>query len=117
MSIADIKNKLRPLFEAYGIIYAGVFGSVSRGEDLPDSDVDILVRLGKPMGMFSYMRLVHAIEDLLGRRVDMVTEKGLSKFVRPYVMPELKTIYERVMDVPILKTHLIKLNKISLTTK
>ncbi|MEK7501601.1 MAG: nucleotidyltransferase family protein [Patescibacteria group bacterium] len=94
MSIADIKNKLQPIFKFYGIAYAAVFGSVSRGEDRPDSDVDILVRLGKPMGLFSYMKLIHAIEDLLGRKVDMVTEQSLNKFVRPYVIPELKTIYE-----------------------
>ncbi len=94
MSITDIKNKLRPLFEAYGITYAGVFGSVSRGEDHKDSDVDIMVKLGKPMGLFSYMKLIHAIEDLLGRKVDLVTEQSLNKFVRPYVIPELKTIYE-----------------------
>ncbi len=94
MSILDIQNKLKPIFESYGITYAAVFGSVSRGEDRPDSDVDILVKLGKPMGMFSYMKLVHTIEEILGRKVDMVTEQSLSKYVRPYVVPELKTIYE-----------------------
>jgi len=95
MSIAEIQNKIRPVLKSYGITYAGVFGSVSRGDDRPNSDVDILVKLGKPMGMFSYMKLIKDIEDLLGRKIDMVTEQSLSKFVRPYVMPELKTIYER----------------------
>lgn len=94
MSIAEIKNKIEPLLKSYGITYAGIFGSVSRGEDSNNSDVDILIKLGKPMGMFSYMKLIEATEDLLGRKVDMVTEQSLSKFVRPYVMSELKTIYE-----------------------
>jgi hypothetical protein len=94
MSITDIKNKLQPIFESYSITYAALFGSVSRGDDRPDSDVDILVKLGKPMGMFSYMKLIQSIEDILGRKADVVTEQGLSKFVRPYIMPELKTIYE-----------------------
>ncbi|MCX6718820.1 MAG: nucleotidyltransferase domain-containing protein, partial [Candidatus Taylorbacteria bacterium] len=74
--------------------YAAIFGSISRGEERPDSDIDILVKLGKPMGMFSYMKLIHTIEDLLGRKVDMVTEQSLNKHIRPYVIPELKTIYE-----------------------
>lgn len=94
MSIMEIQEKILPVLKSYGVTYAGIFGSVSRGEDRPDSDVDILVKLGKPMGMFSYMKLIEAIEELLGRKVDMVTEQSLSKFVRPYIMPELKTIYE-----------------------
>ncbi|MFA6554663.1 MAG: nucleotidyltransferase family protein [Candidatus Paceibacterota bacterium] len=95
MLIADIKDKLQPIFESFGVSYAAIFGSISRGEDRPNSDVDILVRLGKPMGMFSYMKLIHTIESILGRKVDMVTEQSLNKHVRPYIMPELKTIYER----------------------
>ena len=94
MSIEEIQKKIHPVLKSYGITYAGIFGSVSRGEDRPDSDVDILVKLGKPMGMFSYMKLIKAIEDILDRRVDLVTEQSLNKFVKPYIMPELKTIYE-----------------------
>ena len=94
MSIAEIQKKIRPVLELYGVTYAGIFGSVSRGEDRPDSDVDILVKLGRPMGMFSYMKLVQAIEELLGRKIDLVTEQSLSKYAKPYVLPELKTIYE-----------------------
>ena len=94
MSIEEIQKKISPILKSYGVTYAGIFGSVSRGEDSPDSDVDILVRLGKPMGMFSYMNLIGAIEEILGRKVDMVTEQSLNKYVKPHVMPELKTIYE-----------------------
>ena len=94
MSISEIQKKIRPVLKSYGVTYAGIFGSISRGEDRPDSDVDILVKLGKPMGMFSYMKLIKSIEDLLNRRVDLVTEQSLSKFVKPYILPELKTIYE-----------------------
>ena len=95
MSIAEIQKKLHPVLKSYDITYAGIFGSVSRGDDRPDSDIDILVKLGKPMGMFSYMKLIESIESLLGRKIDMVTEQSLSRFVKPYVMSDLKTIYER----------------------
>ena len=95
MDIGNIQQKISPILSEYDIAYAGVFGSVARGEDSPESDIDILVRLGKPLGMFSYMALIRGIEDLLGRKVDLVTEKSLNKFVRPYVIPELKTIYEK----------------------
>ena len=95
MNIAHIQNKISPILSEYGISYAALFGSVARGDDRPESDVDILIRPGKPLGMFSYMALIRSIEESLGRKVDVVTEQSLNKFVRPYVIPELKTIYEK----------------------
>jgi predicted nucleotidyltransferase len=95
MKVADVKNKISPILGDFGIEYAGVFGSIARGEDRPDSDVDILVRFGKPLGMFLYMRMVNNLEEVLGRKVDVVTENSLNRFVRPFVMPEVKTIYEK----------------------
>ena len=95
MNIEIIEKKISHILTEYGVTYAGVFGSVARGEDKPESDIDILIRMGKPLGMFSYMALIRNIETSLGRKVDVVTEKSLNKFVRPYVIPELKTVYEK----------------------
>ncbi len=69
--------------------------SMARGEDRPQSDIDILVRLGRPTGMVSYMRLIESLEQCLHKKVDLVTEQSLNKHVRPYVLPTLKTIYEK----------------------
>lgn len=95
MNIATIQEKISPILSDYGVAYAAVFGSFARGDNKPGSDVDILIRPGKALGMFSYMALIRSIEQSLERKVDLVTEKGLNKFVRPYVLPELKTIYEK----------------------
>ena len=96
MSLQDIQQKLSPLLREYDIKRAAIFGSVSRGEDRPDSDVDILVSLGdKPMGMLAFVSLVRRAEEKLGRKVDIVTENGLNKFIRPYITEDLKIIYER----------------------
>ena len=81
-----------PILKEYDIKHAAVFGSVSRGEDKPKSDIDIMVSLGKPLGMFAYMGLIRKIENKLGRKVDLVTENSINKFVRPYIQPDLKTI-------------------------
>ncbi|HZE87053.1 MAG TPA: nucleotidyltransferase domain-containing protein, partial [Methylomirabilota bacterium] len=80
--------------EEYGISYAGVFGSVAQGKAKEDSDVDLIVRFGRPMGMFTYMKFVNGLETSLKRKVDVVTENSLNKFVKPYVLPEIKVIYE-----------------------
>ena len=95
MTINEVKQKITPVLEEYDVEYAGVFGSVARGEDRPESDVDILVRLGSPTGMFRYMRLVKVLEQSLSKKVDLVTENSLNKFVKPYVLADLKTIYEK----------------------
>jgi len=94
MSVQEIKLKIAPILRKYGISHAAVFGSVSRGTNRPESDIDLLVKLGTPMGMFTYMRLLRELEETLGTKVDLVTERSLNKFVRPYITSELKTIYE-----------------------
>lgn len=93
MTVDEVKQKAAAILERYGVTYAAVFGSLARGEDGPQSDVDILVRLGQPMGMVGYMKLVEGLEEILQRKVDLVTEQSLNKYVRPHVLPALKTIY------------------------
>jgi uncharacterized protein len=59
--------------EKIGIRHAEIFGSVARGEDLPDSDVDILVDLDPAIvrDLFAYSRVQRTLQDLVGRRVDI----------------------------------------------
>jgi hypothetical protein len=95
VTIEEVKQKAGPILEQHGVTYAAVFGSLARGEDGPRSDVDRLVRLGRPTGMVGYMRLVQSLESALGKRVDVVTEQSLNERVRPYVMPDIATIYEK----------------------
>ena len=94
MSLSDIQKKLTPVFRAHRLKKAAVFGSFARGEEKAGSDVDILVTLGTPMGLISYNRFVNEVEKELGRRADVVTERGLNKFIRPYILKDLHTIYE-----------------------
>lgn len=95
MTIKEVKQKASPILKRHGVTYAAVFGSLARGEDSPESDIDILVRLGRPTGMIGYMRLIENLEVRLRKKVDLVTEQSLNKYVRPYVLPDLKTIYEK----------------------
>jgi hypothetical protein len=95
MTIDEVRQKASPILEQHGVTFAAVFGSLARGEDRPQSDVDILVRLGRPTGMVGYMRLVEGLELVLEKRVDLVTDQSLNKRVRPHVLPDLTTIYEK----------------------
>jgi hypothetical protein len=74
-----------PEIDAFGVHSMSVFGSVARDEARLDSDVDILVEFDGPLTYRRYCELRFYIEDLLGRRVDLVTTDGLRPRVRPFV--------------------------------
>lgn len=73
----------------HGVRVLGVFGSVARGEDRPDSDVDLLVQLPDGMGMLALGRVRAELEELLGCAVDLVPEADLKPKVRPVVEADL----------------------------
>ena len=65
------------LAERFGVVDLALFGSTSRDEARPDSDVDILVRFDRPTDPDCYFGVQFYIEDLLGRPVDLVTDRAL----------------------------------------
>ena len=65
-----------------------VFGSAARGDDAPDSDVDFLVELEPGRSLFDHVALLQELEDLLGRKVDLVEPEGLHWYIRDKVLAE-----------------------------
>lgn len=94
MEVSEIQQKITPILRSHGIKRASIFGSRARGNAREDSDVDLVVQLGKPMGLVAYGRFVGELEKALEREVDVVTEQGLSKHIRQYVEKDLTAIYE-----------------------
>ncbi len=70
---------------ARGVAHAALFGSVARGDQRTDSDIDILVEIEPDAGidLFAYLSIVHFIEDLFPTRVDVANRRQLKPFVRP----------------------------------
>jgi predicted nucleotidyltransferase len=66
-----------------------VFGSVARGEERPDSDIDILVKFDGPTKFDWYMDLKEFLETLLSRKIDLVTEAGLKPIVKAPIEKDL----------------------------
>jgi len=62
-----------------------LFGSVARDEASEQSDVDVLVDFDETPSLFGFLRLQGYLRDLLGTKVDLVTESGLKERARPYV--------------------------------
>ena len=72
----------------YGVTRLALFGSVVRNSARADSDVDILVSFDGPATSSRYFGVQFFLEDLLGRRVDLVTDKALRPELRQYVERE-----------------------------
>ena len=76
---------------------AWIFGSFSRMEERPDSDIDILVDLdtSTPMGLLQYAGMVNNLESILGRKVDLVANGSVKPFAQPSINRDKVLIYER----------------------
>jgi predicted nucleotidyltransferase len=73
----------------YGVKRLALFGSAARNELGASSDVDVLVEFAGPATFGAYMDLKFYLEDLLGRPVDLVTDKAVRDELRPYIEKEM----------------------------
>lgn len=87
--LRERRSEVVELLARHDVTVLGVFGSVARGEDRPDSDVDLLVQLPSGMGLFALARVQDELEQLLGALVDLIPETGLKDGVRPAVQADL----------------------------
>ncbi len=82
------RDEILRLAQHHGARRIRVFGSVARGEAGPDSDLDLLVDLEKGRSLFDIIGLKQDLEDLVGCRVEVMTEAGVSRYVRESIVRE-----------------------------
>ena len=96
--VKEITRSVVPVLKKYGIKRASIYGSFARGEQRPDSDVDLLVDLSNAdMGMFKYMRFLNELEECLKRNVDIITDSSMSPYMRANIEKDLTPIYEGIV--------------------
>jgi uncharacterized protein len=86
--IKEKREEILRLAARHGAYNVRVFGSAARGEAKPDSDLDFLVNVGPQRTPFFPGGLLADLEELLGCKVDIVTEKGLHWYIRERVLQE-----------------------------
>ena len=79
---------IRAIAARHGAHNVRIFGSAARGEAGPQSDFDFLVEVGAETSSWFPAGLVVDLEDLLGRRIEVVTERGLNPEIRERVLSE-----------------------------
>ncbi len=80
------------LVERFGVTQLALFGSTARDTAGPESDVDVLVAFDGPATSARYFGVQFYLEDLLGRPVDVVTQKALRPELRPFIEAELDDV-------------------------
>lgn len=87
-TVAEIREKILPVLRRHGIRRAGLFGSVVRGEAGPESDVDILVEMYERASLLDFIGVKQDLEDVLGKRVDLVEYAGIKPRLRGRILGE-----------------------------
>ena len=98
MSSQVIQQTIADYFKTQPVLKAWLFGSFARGEETPQSDVDILIvpdRSGKPFTLFTLGSMYMDLKELLGREIDLVEEGSLRPYAAESANRDKKLIYER----------------------
>ena len=97
MSTQAVTKIIADYFKTQPVLKAWLFGSYARGEETPESDVDILVEFdhSSPIGLFTYARMWRELQERLGVEVDLVEEGTLRPLAMDSANRDKKLVYER----------------------
>lgn len=90
--ITPFDNTIIDFMSKHGVSRISVFGSYARGEARPDSDLDLLVSLTEPKSLLGMIRLERELSELLGIKIDLLTEQAISPYLIDRIRKELKVL-------------------------
>jgi hypothetical protein len=88
-------SRLAELCKKHDVRVLKLFGSAARGEDTPASDIDLLVEFEGEKSLFDLIGLELELTEVLGRKVDLLTELSISPYLRDRILASASVIYER----------------------
>lgn len=87
-----LHEMLPELKEEYNVSYIGLFGSYVRGENTPESDLDVLVEFSRTPTIFRFVNLENRLSDSLGVKVDLVMKNALKPNIGKYILREVEAV-------------------------
>jgi len=93
MTTEEIKIVAKPILRKHGVTKAAIFGSMASQTYTEDSDVDILIELDDSYNLLDIVRIKFELEDVLGRKVDLVEYPALKPALKKYVLDNPVPIY------------------------
>jgi hypothetical protein len=94
MNKEQVTKILLDYFRSYKISRLGLFGSFRRGEERPESDIDVLVSFNQPLGLLEFVGIQQELTKLVGRKIDLVSDRAIkNEKLRNYIEEDLELIY------------------------
>ena len=87
--LSKLQLEKKNLYDKYKVTRIGVFGSFARGEETPDSDIDILVEFSEVPGMIGFLKTEEYLETVLNRKIDLVRENAIRPELKGIIMSEV----------------------------
>lgn len=95
MKIETIREKAIPVLKKYQVVKASLFGSWVRGEQKPDSDIDLLVEFAEGKSLFDLVNLENELEEILENKVDVLTYASIHPRLKAAILSEHEVFYEK----------------------
>ena len=95
MNIQIPHHQLNTLCKKNAITFLGLFGSYARNEATQDSDIDLLVDFNQTKSLFELARIKFSLEKIFNNEVDLVLRNSLKEKLKPYILKDLQTLYEK----------------------
>jgi len=93
MRISEIKAKIAPTLHRHNVRRAGLFGSVATGHNTSMSDIDLLVELKDKISLLEFVQIKLELEDVLGRKVDLVEYQAIKPGLKERILAEEVRIF------------------------
>ena len=87
MKLQEVQEKAVPILKRKSVKRAGVFGSLARGEASP-RDIDMLVEVQRPFGLFAFLTLKKELGDALGMTVDLITYGNIKSTIKERILKD-----------------------------
>jgi len=94
MSKEELYEKIVQILKNQGARKIAIFGSYVRGEEKPESDIDIIVEFSERKSLLDLVGIEQELSDAVGMRVDLLTEKSISPYLIDRIKKEMEVIYK-----------------------
>ncbi|MEI8361006.1 MAG: nucleotidyltransferase family protein [bacterium] len=95
LTIKEIKHQITPILKKSGVVRSALFGSYARGEATSKSDVDLIIEMKKPQGIFFTIGLKLDLEEKLKKKVDLLTPGAINHRLKKYINKDVIEIYNQ----------------------
>jgi hypothetical protein len=93
MDRARILEKIAQALKEQGATKVAIFGSYARGEERPESDIDVIVKFSEKKSLLELVKIERDLSETLGIKVDLLTEKSISPYLIDIVRQQMEVIY------------------------